>query len=230
MHILFFIVLLGALILGPQLWIRWVFFRYGSNQPGIPGTGGELASIPGTGGELAKHLIKRFEIEGVIVEKTDPNHDHFDSSTPAVRLSPNNYDGNSLTAVAVAAHEVGHALQWHTKYIPLAIRLQKIGFLLLSLSPLAAVLTRVPAAAAIPFVGGILVTLCGAATYLIILPEEWDASFNKAMPILIEGEYITSEQEAATRRILRAAALTYAAGALASILKVWRWLPLLLRR
>jgi len=222
-------VLLGALILGPQLWIRWVFFRYGSNQPGIPGTGGELAI----------HLIKRFEIEGVIVEKTNPNQDHFDSSTPAVRLSPDNYDGNSLTAVAVAAHEVGHALQWHnketvfrlrSKYIPLAIRLQKIGFLLLSLSPLAAVLTRVPAAAAIPFVGGILVTLCGAATYLIILPEEWDASFNKAMPILIEGEYITSEQEAATRRILRAAALTYAAGALASILKVWRWLPLLLRR
>lgn len=229
MSFLVIALLIATLILGPQLWIRWVFSRYGSNLPGMPGTGGELA----------KHLIERFNIEGVIVEKTDPNHDHFDSSTPAVRLSPNNFDGKSLTAVAVAAHEVGHALQWHNKetvfrlrsrYIPLAKRLQQIGFLLLSLAPLAGLLTRVPAAAAVPFIGGILVVLCGAGTYLIILPEEWDASFNKAMPILIEGEYITPEQEFATRRILRAAALTYAAGALASLLQVWRWLPLLLRR
>ena len=229
MHILIPVVLIVGLILGPQLWIRWVFSRYGNELPGMPGTGGELAS----------HLINRFNIKGVVVEKTGPNQDHFDSSTPAVRLSPKNYNGKSLTAVAVAAHEVGHALQWHNKetifklrsrYIPLATRLQKTGFLLLSLAPLAAILTRVPAAAAIPFIGGILVVLCGAGTYLIILPEEWDASFNKAMPILIEGEYITPEQEFATRRILRAAALTYAAGALASLLQVWRWLPLLLRR
>ena len=227
-----FILLILFLILlktGPQLWVRWVFYRYGHDQPGIPGTGGELA----------KHLIKRFEIAEVIVEETAPNTDHFDSSTPAVRLSADNFNGKSLTAIAVAAHEVGHALQWHnketvfrlrSKYLPLAKQLQRIGFLLLSLSPLAALLTRVPAAGAIPFIGGLLATLCGAAAYLIILPEEWDASFNKAMPILIEGEYITPAQEAATKRILRAAALTYAAAALASILQFWRWLPLLLRR
>ena len=95
---------------------------------------------------------------------------------------------------------------------------------------MAAILTRVPVAAAAPLIGGILIALCGAGVYLIILPEEWDASFNKAMPILTEGEYITPEQEFATRRILRAAALTYAAGALASLLQIWRWLPLLLRR
>jgi len=174
-----------------------------------------------------------------VVEETKPNHDHFDSSTPAVRLSPKNYNGKSLTAVAVAAHEVGHALQWHRKetvfklrsrYIPLARRLQQIGYLLVALSPLAAILTRVPVAALAPLIGGVLIALCGAGTYLIILPEEWDASFNKAMPILIEGEYISPEQEFATRRILRAAALTYAAGALASLLQVWRWLPFLLRR
>ena len=101
---------------------------------------------------------------------------------------------------------------------------------MLSLAPIAGILTRNPVVAAIPFIGGGIVALCGAATYLIILPEEWDASFNKAMPILIEGEYITPEQEFATRRILRAAALTYTAAALASLLQIWRWLPLLLRR
>ncbi len=229
MPLVFIILLIGALVLGPQLWIRWVFFRYGGDKPDIPGTGGELAT----------HLLKRFGINDVVVEKTEPNRDHFDSSTPAVRLSPNNFDGKSLTAIAVAAHEVGHALQWHkketvfklrSKYIPLAMKLQRIGFLLLSLAPFTIILTRIPIVAAIPLVGGLLVALCGAATYLIILPEEWDASFNKAMPILIEGEYITADQQAAAKRILRAAALTYVAAALASILQFWRWLPFLLRR
>ena len=229
MHILLIILLVVGLILGPQLWIRWVFYRYGSDKPGIPGTGGELA----------QHLIARFDMGDIAVEETEPNRDHFDSSAPAVRLSPQNFHGKSLTAVAVAAHEVGHAIQWHKKetvfklrfrYIPVARRLQQIGIMMLSLAPLAGLLTRSPVVAAIPMVGGAIAALCGAATYLIILPEEWDASFNKAMPILIDGDYITEEQQPAAKRILRAAALTYAAGALASLLQVWRWLPLLLRR
>lgn len=229
MPFILIIVLVIALILGPQLWIRWVFLRYSTT----------LSDLPGTGGELAEHLISRFEIQNVIVEETDPQRDHFDSSTPAVRLSPDNFNGKSLTAVAVAAHEVGHAIQWHkqetvfrlrSRYIPIARRLQQTGIMMLSLSPIIGLLTRSPVGVALPFAGGALAAIAGAATYLIVLPEEWDASFNKAMPILIDGEYITPEQVPATRRILRAAALTYAAGALASLLQVWRWLPLLLRR
>ena len=222
-------VLLIALVLGPQLLIRWVFFRYGSDLPGVPGTGAQLA----------EHLIERFELTGVTVEQTEPNRDHFDGNDACVRLSPANYEGKSLTAIAVAAHEVGHAIQWHrketvfrlrSKYIPLARRLQQIGMVLLSLSPILGIITRSPIGLALPVVGGAMVALCGAATYLIVLPEEWDASFNKAMPILIDGEYISEQQTPATRRILRAAALTYAAAALASLLQVWRWLPLILRR
>ncbi|OED37989.1 Zn-dependent protease [Chromatiales bacterium (ex Bugula neritina AB1)] len=229
MHIVLLITLLIALIVGPQLWIRWVFFRYRA----------ELPDIPGTGGELAEHLIQRFDLEGITVEETAPDRDHFDGSAPAVRLSPRNYKGKSLTAVAVAAHEVGHAIQWHrkesvfklrSKYIPLAQKLQRAGILMVSLSPLIAVITRNPVGLALPVAGGVIAALCGAATYLIVLPEEWDASFNKALPILIEGDYITAQQAPAARRILRAAAFTYAAGALASLLQVWRWLPLLLRR
>lgn len=229
MHILLIIVMVIGLILGPQLWIRWVFLRYSPT----------LSDLPGTGGDLAKHLIERFEIGDVIVEETEPRRDHFDSSTPAVRLSPDNFNGKSLTAVAVAAHEVGHAIQWHkqetvfrlrSRYIPLAAKLQRLGIIMLTLSPVLGVLTRSPVGVALPFIGGAIAALAGAATYLIVLPEEWDASFNKAMPILIDGQYITPAQVPAVRRILRAAALTYAAGALASLLQVWRWLPLLLRR
>jgi Zn-dependent membrane protease YugP len=229
MVILLLILLIGSLIIGPQLWIRWVFMRYSA----------ELPDIPGTGAELARHLLQRFEIEGVEIEETEPQRDHFDSSTPAIRLSTKNYHGRSLTAIAVAAHEVGHAIQWHRKepvfrlrqrYIPLAMRLQRAGILMLSLSPFIGVLTRSPAGVLLPVAGGVLAALASVATYLIVLPEEWDASFNKAMPVLTEGNYIGERQHRAVKSILRAAAFTYAAGALASLLQVWRWLPLLLRR
>jgi len=229
MFVLLLILLIALVIIGPQLWIRWVFMRYAADLP----------DIPGTGAELARHLLQRFEIDDVIVEETTPQRDHFDSSEPAIRLSPDNYHGRSLTAIAVATHEVGHAIQWHRKepvfrlrqrYIPLALKFQRAGILMLSLSPILGVLTRSPAGVLLPVAGGVIAALCGAATYLIVLPEEWDASFNKAMPILIDGDYIGERQHEAVRSILRAAAFTYAAGALASLLQVWRWLPLLLRR
>ncbi|MGQ7846502.1 zinc metallopeptidase [Granulosicoccus sp. 3-233] len=229
MAVLLLLLLIATLIVGPQLWIRWIFLRYSA----------ELPDIPGTGAELARHLLQRFEIQGVVVEETDPQRDHFDASTPAIRLSPRNYHDRSLTAIAVATHELGHAIQWHRKeavfrlrqrYIPLALKFQRAGILMLSLSPVFGLLTRSPTGVLLPVVGGVLAALCGAATYLIVLPEEWDASFNKAMPILVDGDYIGEQQHHAVKSILRAAALTYAAGALASLLQVWRWLPLLLRR
>ena len=75
----------------------------------------------------------------------------------------------------------------------------------------------------------LLFQFVGALAYLIVLPEEWDASFNKALPILIEGKYIESDQQQAVREVLKAAALTYFAAALASMLNIGRWL-LILRR
>jgi len=217
------------LLTGPSLWVRWVMFRYRMDLPGIPGTGAELV----------KHLAERFEIPDLAVEQTGNLQDHFDPSAPAIRLSAQNFEGRSLTAVAVAAHEIGHAIQWsrketvfrlRTRYVPLARRLQRIGIFLVSISPILGFITRHPIGIAGPVMGGLVAALAGAATYLIVLPEEWDASFNKALPLLLDGQYITTEQEPAVRRILRAAALTYASSALFSVLAVWRWAPILLRR
>ena len=75
----------------------------------------------------------------------------------------------------------------------------------------------------------LLLQLIGALAYLIILPEEWDASFNKALPILIEGEYVAEDKLPNIRNVLKAAAITYFASALANVLNIGRWL-LLLRR
>lgn len=199
----------------------------------------DLPGIPGTGAELVKHLSERFEIPNLTVEQTGNLQDHFDPSEPAIRLSPANYEGRSLTAVAVAAHEIGHAIQWskketvfrlRTRYVPLARQLQRLGIFLVSISPILGLITRHPIGVIGPVIGGVLAAIAGAATYLIVLPEEWDASFNKALPLLVDGEYITPAQEPAVRRILKAAALTYASSALFSVLAVWRWLPLLLKR
>ena len=89
-----------ALIFGPSLWVKMVMRRHSSQQP----------EMPGTGGELAKHLIERFSLKGVKVEVTELG-DHYDPIEKKVRLLPEHYDSKSLTAIAIAAHEVGLAIQ-----------------------------------------------------------------------------------------------------------------------
>ena len=89
-----------ALIFGPTLWVKLVMRWYSSEKP----------EMPGTGGELAKHLIKRFSLKDVEVEVTELG-DHYDPIEKKVRLLREHYESKSLTAIAIAAHEVGHAIQ-----------------------------------------------------------------------------------------------------------------------
>lgn len=197
-----------------------------------------LKDMPGTGGELAEHLVQRFELEPVRVERTTEFNDHYDPGAQVVRLSPNNYDGKSLTAVAVAAHEVGHAIQFQrkeqisrlrVKYIPLAMMLKKTGILLMALLPIMGFVVKAPAAVIGVIVLSIVLQLLGALAYLIVLPEELDASFNKAMPILVQGNYVRQRDIPAVQRVLKAAALTYFAGALVDVINIGRWLSVLRR-
>ncbi|MEX0962501.1 MAG: zinc metallopeptidase [Pseudohongiellaceae bacterium] len=226
MPLLLLAVLLALLVYVPSFWVRHIMSRHSKL----------LVDLPGTGGELAKHLIERFELTGIGVEETAANTDHFDPSASMVRLSPNNLNGKSLTAIAVAAHEVGHAIQFHRRekifelrkrYLPLATRLNQAGIVIMVLIPFIALLLRAPFVIGAVIGLSLLLQLAGAFAYLIILPEEWDASFNKALPILIEGEYVKPEQLPAVRQVLKAAALTYFAAALANVLHVGRWFMLL---
>src|SRR5437868_10007325 len=89
-----------ALLFGPQLWVRRVMAQHGADRP----------DLPGTGAELARHLLDEAELPSVTVEKTDIG-DHYDPEARAVRLLPQHHDGRSIAAVAVAAHEVSHAVQ-----------------------------------------------------------------------------------------------------------------------
>jgi len=227
MHFIIILLFIIVLLFGPQWWAQYTFRRYAKT----------LDRLQGTGGELARHLLDRFEMPHVKVEKTEPNSDHYDPTDLAVRLSPNNFDDKSLTAIAVAAHEVGHAIQHHRKEPLLAWRgrlaifadaVQKFGVSAMMIMPIVTMLTRAPALGGFLFIVGIGSMFMATLVHLITLPVETDASFNKALPILESG-YIDAEDIPKVRRILRAAALTYLAGSLSSLLNLWRWIAILRR-
>jgi len=227
MPVAILVLLLVLLIVGPSYWVRQVMQRYHTEPQ---------SNFPGTGGEFARHLLDRFGLSEVKVETTEQG-DHYDPVGKCVRLSADKHSGRTLTAITVAAHEVGHALQdaagepmfrWRTRLALLAQAAQQAGSFLLFLAPVLAVLTKAPLVALIPLAGAVLMMGSGVAVQLLTLPVELDASFRKALPLLRQG-YLSPDQQGPARQILRAAAFTYVAASLASLLNFWRWLALLRR-
>lgn len=214
-----------VLVYGPQLWVRYVLHKHQR----------EIPDIPGTGSELARHLLDRFELSQVEVKAGGKGENYYQPGDNYVSLSPEVFKGKSITAVAVAAHEVGHALQFNRqepvshlreKYFGKAILIQRIGMGIVSLSPLIGVLVKVPQLSLLILAAGVISLFISVLMYVAILPEEFDASFNKALPILAEG-YVPEQNLPKIRQVLRACALTYVAAALADVLSLWRWLRLL---
>lgn len=214
-----------AAIYGPQYWVGHTMRRHSAERP----------DFPGTGGEMAQHLVERFELAGVGVEATDAG-DHYDPEARVVRLSQANYNGASLTAVAVAAHEVGHALQHHRGERGLALRQSLAGLTMMTdriasiffiAAPVLAIVLRAPVALFGMAVIGIGLLGIRVVVHLVTLPVEYDASFNKALPILREGGYLGDEDLAGARSVLKAAAFTYVAAALAGMLNLARWVRFL---
>jgi len=217
-----------AVIFGPSLWVKFVMRRYSTEKP----------EMPGTGGELAKHLIKRFSLKDVEVEITELG-DHYDPIEKKVRLLREHYESKSLTAVAIAAHEVGHAIQDHqgdrrlatrTKMVPIVNLLARWSVVIISLSPVIGIITRHPMPFSLLLFLGLSGFIARMMVHAVTLPIEFDASFSKALPILREGNYVSQSNEKAVSHVLRAAALTYVSAALADILNLSRWIFILLRR
>ena len=197
-----------------------------------------LAELPGTGGELARHLLTRLQLTDFSVQALDTAGDHYDPENKTVCLSPGVHEGKSLTAVVVAAHEVGHALQHFTGYKPLYLRwnlakyiafVEKAASVLLVSFPFVALLSKSPLAGGLMLVLGLAILLLPVVFHLVTLPVEWDASFNRALPLLLEGEYLPKAAEPMIRRILTAAALTYVSASLFSLLNFYRWIAFLRR-
>jgi len=227
MHLLLPLVLIVVLIFGPGWWVRKVLSRYSNPAD----------RYEGTGGELARYLLDRLDLKNVKVEETSGG-DHYDPQDKAVRLTPDKLNGRSLTAVTVAAHEVGHALQDKVGFAPLKIRnrliamtrpVERLGAGILMAAPFIGMLTRAPSLSLLMITGGLMSLLATTLVHLVTLPTEWDASFNRALPMLEQDGILKPVDLPHARRLLTAAALTYLAASLASLLNIARWWALLRR-
>jgi Zn-dependent membrane protease YugP len=221
--------LVGVLVLvfGPGIWVKRVLARY--SQP--------ENRYDGTGAELARQLLDAHGLGAVKVEETESG-DHYDPEDKAVRLTPDKFGSRSLTAITVAAHEVGHALQddrnyaplrWRTRLVKATRGVERIGAGVLIISPFLGIVTRVPSLGLITFAAGLLTLGTSALVHAVTLPTEFDASFGRALPLLDKHRILKKVDRPHARRLLTAAALTYVSASLMSLLNVARWLTILRR-
>ena len=193
--------------------VKATFFRYQSSFTNL------------TGAQAARKILDAAGLYHVdVVKTTGWLSDHYDPSRKVVRLSPEVYEGNNISAVSVAAHETGHALQDATSYTPLVLRnsavpiasigsnlswiLIFIGFLLGALS-----LVKI----------GVLLFTGVVIFQLITLPVEINAS-SRAKKLLVEHGIIEESRIGEVSKVLTAAALTYVAAAVTSILNLLYYL------
>jgi Zn-dependent membrane protease YugP len=224
-RVLIILAVMAMLAALPSIWIGSVLRRHGR----------ERADIPRTGAEAARSMLDRLGLGHVRVEKSELG-DHYDPEDKAVRLSPERFDSRSLAAVVVAAHEVGHAMQDAVGYTPLVVRtrfarqaaiLEKVGVGLMLLSPFAMAMMPSRAGLFLSLAFGAFVLVLPIIMHAATLPVEYDASFRRAIPLLAAGRYVSERDMPAARQLLHAAAFTYVAAAIFSVLNVVRWLRVL---
>jgi Zn-dependent membrane protease YugP len=181
---------------------------------------GMQVPTPLSGAAVAQHILDEAGVYDVTIEQT-PGHlsDHYDPSTKTLRLSPEVYSSRSATAVGIAAHEAGHALQHAHQYLPLTLRNAAVPAA--RFGPIAFIVMLVLGMLVDPrliWVG--IAAYAGVFVFqLINLPVEFDAS-NRAKRLLVEHNIVDVEGSAAVRSVLNAAAWTYVAATLQSLMTV----------
>ena len=223
---LYIIIVAIIVLFGPHLWARHVLNRYNRQE-----------YFSGSGIDLVQLVLVRLNLNEVTVEMTDTG-DHYDPAGKTIRLTKRVCGRKTLTAVVVAAHEVGHAIQDQSGYKPLKTRtrmigtaqkLERVGAIIMMAVPVLAGVTRAPSVGILMLVGGFATLCIPVLVHLLTLPTEFDASFKRALPMLTSGSYIPPEDIPAARKILIACALTYVASSLIGLINVWRWIQVLRR-
>lgn len=184
-----------------------------------------------TGSDVANLILRRQGIGDVEVEPGKGTlSDHYDPKAKKVRLSEGVYGSNSIAAISIAAHEVGHAIQHHQGYSILALRNMILpaavvagnlgwGVLLFGLLFGATQLIYI----------GIAMLLVIALFQLVTLPVEFDAS-KRALVLLVDEGVISLDERSYAKSMLSAAALTYVAALIGTLLQILRFALLANRR
>jgi Zn-dependent membrane protease YugP len=210
---------LWLIIAGPGILISlWASFKVKSTFKKYSEMG--IASGK-TGAQVAEELLKRRNIRGVRVEPHEGwLSDHYDPIKRVVKLSPDVYNGRSISSVGVAAHECGHAIQHAEGYAPMAVRQNLVWPANLgnTLSFILIIAGAIFAAKGLIWLGILLFT--GVVAFqLVTLPVEFNASTRARRHLVAEG-IIGQGEEVHVGKVLNAAAMTYVAALIASILQL----------
>ena len=213
---LYLIIALPALLLGmyAQARVKSNFNKYAQVR----------TSRGFTGAEVAKALLNSQGLYDVQVEETQGFlSDHYDPRTKTLRLSPEVYRTPSVAAAGIAAHEMGHALQHASAYMPLQIRSALVPAVQFSsnLAPWIIIGGMLLQWTSLAWLG---VILFGAAVVfsLITLPVEFDAS-RRAKQLLVSEGVLSIQETEGVNKVLDAAALTYVAAAIAAVGQLIYW-------
>ena len=189
----------------------------------------KYAEVPASSGmngaETARAILDQNGLYNVRVEETPGMlSDHYDPRDKTVRLSTDNYHGHSVAGVAVAAHEVGHAIQDKEGYAPLRLRhalvpVANFGSNISWILILIGIIAQISGL----LLAGIIFMAAAVVFQLVTLPVEFNAS-SRAMDQLVSVGVIRNDEERETRKVLSAAAMTYVAAALVAVLELVRLL------
>ncbi len=180
-----------------------------------------------SGAQLARTLLDRNDMADVSVEPVAGElTDHYDPRGKVLRLSEGIYNGRSIAAAGIVAHEVGHAIQDAKNYVPMKLRasIVPVASFGSSLGPIliiAGFFLRISGLISL----GIIAFAAAVLFQLITLPVEFNAS-SRAMKMLSDGGYVYQEEYGPTRQVLNAAAYTYLAATLTSILMLLYYIGL----
>lgn len=178
-----------------------------------------------TGYEVARKILDENGLNDIRVEITNGRlSDHYDPNKRIVRLSEDNYKNNTISAAAVAAHEVGHALQHSEEYFFLRFR-----SMLVPVANLGSNLSFIVILAGIVLnmmnliVLGTIFMAFAVLFQLVTLPVEFDAS-KRALDQMHSSGILALDEERGAKKVLNAAAMTYVAGALVAIAELIRFI------
>ncbi|MCP3763182.1 zinc metallopeptidase [Domibacillus sp. A3M-37] len=176
-----------------------------------------------TGAEAARRILDDNGLQHVkVVESHGFLSDHYNPMTKTVNLSPNNFHDHSIAGAAVAAHEVGHAIQDKVGYAFLRFRhaLVPVANISSNMSWIF-IMIGIFAQATNMLLLGIVLMAAGVLFQVITLPVEFNAS-NRAMDQIVASGIIRNDEEREARKVLNAAAMTYVAAAAVAVLELVR--------
>ena len=222
---LFYFAIFLFLSIMPMIWLNYIF----SKNDKI------LVNMPFNGLQFGQMVLNERGLNGVKIEKS-LSVDHYDLNEKKVKVSEDRLSRKSLTAISIVCHEIGHAIQHHEKYKPLEQRtnlvkntawITQLGGAILMIGIPAILATGSYSFIKVCVVLAFISLLIGVFVHLITLEVELDASFNRALPIIIEK--VPAEYHDACRSILKAAAFTYIIGVIRTFISL-RFIWLLLSR